>query len=29
MKTVAEMYYHRLEYVDNFDNLEDIFLSLA
>lgn len=28
-KTVAEMYYHQLEYVDNFNNLEDIFLSLA
>ncbi|WP_252406708.1 HAD family hydrolase, partial [Escherichia coli] len=27
MKTVAEMYYHRLEYVDNFDNLEDIFFK--
>ena len=29
MKTVAEMYYHRLEYVDNFDNLEDIFFKFG
>lgn len=27
MKTVAESYYHRLEYVDNFNNLEDIFFK--
>lgn len=29
MKTVAEMYYYRLEYVDNFDNLEDIFFKFG
>lgn len=29
MKTVAEMYYHRLEYVDNFDILEDIFFKFG
>ncbi|HHH6836151.1 TPA: 5-amino-6-(5-phospho-D-ribitylamino)uracil phosphatase [Escherichia coli] len=29
MKTMAEMYYHRLEYVDNFDNLEDIFFKFG
>lgn len=29
MKMVAEMYYHRLEYVDNFDNLEDIFFKFG
>ncbi|MFP1496267.1 HAD hydrolase family protein [Escherichia coli] len=29
MKTVAEMFYHRLEYVDNFDNLEDIFFKFG
>ncbi|WP_059217290.1 Cof-type HAD-IIB family hydrolase [Escherichia albertii] len=29
MKAVAEMYYHRLEYVDNFDNLEDIFFKFG
>ena len=23
------MYYHRLEYVDNFDNLEDIFFKFG
>ncbi|MDO1920748.1 HAD family hydrolase, partial [Escherichia coli] len=29
MKTLAEMYYLRLEYVDNFDNLEDIFFKFG
>ena len=29
MKSVAEMYYHRLEYVDNFDNIDDIFFKFG
>ena len=29
MKAVAEMYYHRLEYVDNFDNIDDIFFKFG
>lgn len=29
MKMVVEMYYYCLEYVDNFDNLEDIFFKFG
>ncbi|MBJ8995105.1 Cof-type HAD-IIB family hydrolase [Citrobacter braakii] len=28
-KTVSAMYYHRLEFVDNFDNLNDIFFKFG